>query len=86
MVHSDGLQRSTRCPGGVALRYRDDKPAAESDTAAHAGLDYAPLYFVAVCSRRALPELPNLALVGDRDESVYAHCNSEIRRLIAAGA
>ena len=34
----DGLQRSTRYPGGVALRfarvlrYRDDKPAAESDT------------------------------------------------------
>jgi hypothetical protein len=32
VVHSDGLQRSTRCPGGVALRYRDDKPAAEADT------------------------------------------------------
>ena len=38
MVHSDGLQRSTRYPGGVALRfarvlrYRDDKPAAEADT------------------------------------------------------
>jgi DNA ligase-1 len=34
----DGLQRSTRYPGGVALRfarvvrYRDDKPAAEADT------------------------------------------------------
>ena len=38
MVHSDGLQRSTRYSGGVALRfarvlrYRDDKPAAEADT------------------------------------------------------
>ena len=34
----DGLQRSPRYPGGVALRfarvvrYRDDKPAAEADT------------------------------------------------------
>ena len=34
----DGLQRSTRYPGGVALRfarvvrYRDDKTAAEADT------------------------------------------------------
>jgi DNA ligase-1 len=34
----DGVQRSTRYPGGVALRfarvkrYRDDKPAAEADT------------------------------------------------------
>jgi len=34
----DGLQRSSRYPGGVALRfarvlrYRDDKPAAEADT------------------------------------------------------
>jgi DNA ligase-1 len=34
----DGLQRSTRYPGGVALRfarvlrYRDDKPASEADT------------------------------------------------------
>jgi DNA ligase-1 len=34
----DGVQRSTRYPGGVALRfarvlrYRDDKPPAETDT------------------------------------------------------
>ena len=34
----DGIQRSTRYPGGMALRfarvlrYRDDKPAAEADT------------------------------------------------------
>ena len=40
MVHSDGLQRSTRYPGGVALRfarvvrYRDDKLPAEADTIA----------------------------------------------------
>ena len=37
-VAIDGVQRSTRYPGGVALRfarvlrYRDDKPAAEADT------------------------------------------------------
>ncbi len=36
----DGVQRSTRYPGGVALRfarvlrYRDDKPVAEADTLA----------------------------------------------------
>ncbi len=36
----DGVQRSTRYPGGVALRfarvlrYRDDKPPAEADTLA----------------------------------------------------
>lgn len=36
----DGVQRSTRYPGGVALRfarvktYRTDKPAAEADTIA----------------------------------------------------
>jgi DNA ligase-1 len=34
----DGVQRSSRYPGGIALRfarvkrYRDDKPAAEADT------------------------------------------------------
>jgi DNA ligase-1 len=37
-VAIDGVQTSTRYPGGVALRfarvlrYRDDKPAAEADT------------------------------------------------------
>ncbi len=37
-VAFDGVQRSTRYPGGVALRfarvvrYRDDKPVAEVDT------------------------------------------------------
>ena len=37
-VAIDGVQRSTRYPGGVALRfarvrrYRDDKPVAEIDT------------------------------------------------------
>lgn len=50
------------------------------------GLGYAPLYFIAVCSRRALPErLPDLALFGDREESVYAHYNGEVRKNMAAG-
>jgi DNA ligase-1 len=37
-IELDGVQTSTRYPGGVALRfarvvrYRDDKPAAEADT------------------------------------------------------
>lgn len=59
---------------------------AESGSVARAGLDYAPLYFIAVCSRRALPELPNLALFGDREESVYTHYNGEVRRNMAAGS
>ncbi len=49
-------------------------------------LDYAPLYFIALCSRQPLPEaVPVLSLFGDRDESVYRHYNHEIRKNIAAG-
>jgi DNA ligase 1 len=39
-IELDGVQTSTRYPGGVALRfarvvrYRDDKPASEADTLA----------------------------------------------------
>lgn len=51
------------------------------------GLDYEPLYFLAVCSRQPLPEvLPDLALFGDHEESVYAHYNGEVRKNMAAGA
>lgn len=59
-----------------------------SDAKLAAGLDYAPLYYVAVCSRRALPPnvLPALSLFGDREESVYAHYNHEIRKNMSAGA
>jgi SAM-dependent methyltransferase len=50
------------------------------------GLDYAPLYFVAVCSRQPLSaEPPALSLFGDGGESVYTHYNHEIRKGIAAG-
>ena len=49
-------------------------------------LVYAPLYFIAVCSRQPLPEtLPDIALFGDREESVYQHYNGEVRRNMAAG-
>ena len=51
-----------------------------------AGLGYAPLYFIAVCSREPLPAgLPDLATFGDREESVYRHYNSEVRKNMAAG-
>jgi SAM-dependent methyltransferase len=51
-----------------------------------AGLNYAPLYFIAVCSREPLPNtLPDLALFGDREESVYQHYNGEVRRNMTAG-
>ncbi len=51
------------------------------------GLAYDPLYFIAVCSRKPLPEgLADLALFGDREESVYSHYNSEVRRNMTAGA
>jgi len=50
------------------------------------GFDYEPLYFIAVCGRQPLPvELPQLALFGDAEESVYAHYNHEIRKNMGAG-
>ncbi|HEY0181068.1 MAG TPA: class I SAM-dependent methyltransferase [Dokdonella sp.] len=50
------------------------------------GLDYAPLYFVAVCAKTRLPDaLPQLSLFGDREESVYAHYNHEVRKNMSAG-
>ena len=49
-------------------------------------VDYAPLYFIAVCAKRALPDrLPALSLFGDREESVYAHYNHEVRKNMSAG-
>jgi SAM-dependent methyltransferase len=59
---------------------------AAADGRITAGLDYAPMYFIAVCSRRPLPPLPDSAWFGDRDESVYQHYNHEIRKNMAAGA
>jgi SAM-dependent methyltransferase len=52
-----------------------------------AGLAYDPLYFIAVCAKRPLTAaLPDLALFGDREESVYSHYNGEVRKNMAAGA
>ncbi len=71
-----------------------DGPTTSADVATSAGegkapatgLDYAPLYFIAVCSRRPLPDdLADLALFGDREESVYSHYNSEVRKNMTAG-
>jgi ubiquinone/menaquinone biosynthesis C-methylase UbiE len=50
------------------------------------GFDYEPLYYIAVCARKAPSiELPGLALFGDAEESVYAHYNHEIRKNMSAG-
>ncbi len=51
------------------------------------GLDYAPLYFIAICSRQPIDAgLAELALFGDREESVYSHYNGEVRKNMAAGS
>ena len=72
-----------------ALEGGRDFSATVLDEAAQlrAGLDYPPLYYVAVCARGgdALPDLPALSLFGDAAESVYSHYNGEVRRNIAAG-
>lgn len=49
------------------------------------GLGYDPMYFIAICSRGELPDLPGLDLFGDREESVYSHYNGEVRRNMGAG-
>ena len=52
-----------------------------------AGAAYAPLYFIAICAKKALPAgLPAVSLFGDAEESVYAHYNHEIRKNMNAGA
>ena len=57
----------------------------EGSTLVKSGLLYDPLYFIAVCSRQPLPQLPQTALFGDRAESVYRHYDHEVRKNIAAG-
>jgi SAM-dependent methyltransferase len=60
--------------------------AAGADKAIADGLAYEPLYFIAVCSRQPLSDdLADVALFGDREESVYSHYNGEVRRNMAAG-
>lgn len=59
---------------------------ADADGTLQAGPAYAPLYFVVVCAKRALPrDLPELSLFGDSAESVYAHYAHEIRKNMSAG-
>ncbi|HNR91673.1 MAG TPA: class I SAM-dependent methyltransferase [Dokdonella sp.] len=67
-------------PSAVATAAADGAEVATT-------LDYVPLYYVAACSRRPLPvDLPGLSLFGDREESVYAHYNGEVRKNMSAGA
>jgi SAM-dependent methyltransferase len=64
----------------------DAATVADAQRQPAAGLAYAPMYFLAVCSRQPLPEtMPDLALFGDREESVYRHYNGEVRKNMAAG-
>jgi ubiquinone/menaquinone biosynthesis C-methylase UbiE len=61
--------------------------ASQAGASIQQDLAYAPLYYLAVCSRQPLPtHLPAISLFGDREESVYAHYNGEIRRNMGAGA
>jgi len=59
--------------------------SGDGTTLVKSGLLYDPLYFIAVCSRRPLGALPQIALFGDHAESVYRHYDHEVRKNIAAG-
>jgi SAM-dependent methyltransferase len=63
----------------------DAATVAGEEGVVESGLQYDPLYFIAVCSRQPLTDLPEIALFGDRDESVYRHYNHEVRKNMAAG-
>jgi SAM-dependent methyltransferase len=69
--------------GGISTATAEQ--TADGATLLKSGLLYDPLYFIAVCSRRPLHDLPQLALFGDRAESMYTHYNHEVRKNIAAG-
>ena len=61
--------------------------ASVDGSGVEAGLAYAPLYYVAVCSRQPLPAgLPATAWFGDKEEAVYTHYNGEVRKNMNAGA
>ncbi len=53
------------------------------------GLGYAAMYYLAACAEDQAAidalALPDVHLFGDRAESVYAHYNQEIARIIEAG-
>ena len=67
----------------------DTSTAAGTPPAVDAGLRYAPLYYIAICAKRAdaLPADLDAALhlFGDAEESVYTHYNDEVRKHIRAG-
>ncbi|MDR3389254.1 MAG: class I SAM-dependent methyltransferase [Rudaea sp.] len=72
------LDRAARTVAAATVR---------ADREPQPGLDYDPLYFIAVCSKRSLSlDMPGIALFGDREESVYQHYNGEVRKNMAAGA
>ncbi len=50
--------------------------------------EYAPMYYIAVCTQnaQALPELAEIDLFGDAEETVYRHYEHEIRKNMQAGA
>lgn len=61
--------------------------AVDGGASVNAGFDYAPLYYVAACSRAPLPDaLPASSVFGDREESVYAHYNGEVRKNMNSGS
>ncbi len=62
-----------------------DTATADAQGDVESGLQYDPLYFIAVCSQQPLGALPEVALFGDREESVYRHYDHEVRKNIAAG-
>lgn len=49
---------------------------------------YAPMYYIAVCAKHAsaMPDMAELDLFGDVEESVYRHYEHEIRKNMQAGA
>ena len=81
LLFQSAIWHTDRAPQSVTAA-----TTASAGDVPRAGLDYAPMYFIAVCSREPLPAtLPDLALFGDREESVYQHYNGEVRRNMAAG-
>lgn len=71
-----------QAPANAFAQYVDDRAQVQT------GLGYRPLYYVAICAHQteALPQHgPALWAFGDAAESVYAHYNQEIRRIMAAG-
>ena len=59
--------------------------ANQEGTSLEQRLNYPPLYFIALCAKHSLPVMPALSLFGDRDETVYAHYNHEVRKNMNAG-